>query len=185
MRIRTHCIVTLFFRVLSGLVHILFFTFNELGQYRLWFGLRHHRNQCWVIVLVKISKWITTVKTLTPIRRSETTSQSFPKSPPKDKLDRLQKSVLNVRSRNGFKIISWQAFPCHAVPLSDDYRQLNRTVFIFAVSTVCPNACMMTTSNGTIFRVTGPLWGEFTGQRWIPLTKASDAELWCFLWSSS
>ena len=30
----------------------------------------------------------------------------------------------------------------------------------------------------------GPLWGEFTGHRWIPLTKASDAELWCFLWSA-
>ena len=29
-----------------------------------------------------------------------------------------------------------------------------------------------------------PLWGEFTGDRWIPLTKASDAELWCFLWSA-
>ena len=28
---------------------------------------------------------------------------------------------------------------------------------------------------------TGPLCGEFTGPRWIPLTKASDAELWCFL----
>ena len=24
--------------------------------------------------------------------------------------------------------------------------------------------------------------GEFTGHRWIPRTKASDAELWCFLW---
>ena len=24
------------------------------------------------------------------------------------------------------------------------------------------------------------LWGEFTGHRWIPLTKASDAELWFF-----
>ena len=29
-----------------------------------------------------------------------------------------------------------------------------------------------------------PLCGEFTGHRWIPLTKASDAELWCFLWSA-
>ena len=28
-----------------------------------------------------------------------------------------------------------------------------------------------------------PLRGEFTGHRWIPRTKASDAELWCFLWS--
>ena len=42
---------------------------------------------------------------------------------------------------------------------------------------------MMTSSNGNIFRVTGPLCGEFTGHRWIPLTKASDAELWFFLWS--
>ena len=36
---------------------------------------------------------------------------------------------------------------------------------------------MMTSSNGNIFRVTGPLCGEFTGHRWIPRTKASDAEL--------
>ena len=39
---------------------------------------------------------------------------------------------------------------------------------------------MMTLSNGNIFRVTGPLWGEFTGDWWIPLTKAIDAVLWCF-----
>ena len=43
---------------------------------------------------------------------------------------------------------------------------------------------MMTSSNGNIFGVTDPLCGEFTGHRWIPLTKASDAELWCFLWSA-
>ena len=43
---------------------------------------------------------------------------------------------------------------------------------------------MMTSSNGSIFRVTGHLCGEFTGDRWIPHTKASDAELWCFLWSA-
>ena len=36
---------------------------------------------------------------------------------------------------------------------------------------------MMTSSNGNIFRVTGHLCGEFT--------KASDAEIWCFLWSAS
>ena len=39
-------------------------------------------------------------------------------------------------------------------------------------------------SNGNIFRVTGYLCGEFTDHRWIPRTKASDAELWCFLWSA-
>ena len=43
---------------------------------------------------------------------------------------------------------------------------------------------MMTSSNGNIFRVTGLLCGEFTSRRLIPHTKASDAELWCFLWSA-
>ena len=43
---------------------------------------------------------------------------------------------------------------------------------------------MMTSSNGNIFRVTGHLCGEFTGPRWISRTKASDAELSCFLWSA-
>ena len=39
--------------------------------------------------------------------------------------------------------------------------------------------------NRNVLRVIDPLWGEFAGHRWIPLTKASDAELWCFLWSLS
>ena len=43
---------------------------------------------------------------------------------------------------------------------------------------------MMTSSNGNIFRVTGPLWVEPNGYWWIPLTKASDAELWRFQWSA-
>ena len=37
---------------------------------------------------------------------------------------------------------------------------------------------MMTSSNGRIFRVTGPLWGESIGHRWIPHTKASDADVY-------
>ena len=41
---------------------------------------------------------------------------------------------------------------------------------------------MMMPSNGNSFRVTGPLCGEFIGQRQIPLTEA--IELWCFLWSA-
>ena len=44
---------------------------------------------------------------------------------------------------------------------------------------------LMTSLNGNIFRVTGHLCGEFTGPRWSPRTKASGAELWCFLWSAS
>ena len=35
---------------------------------------------------------------------------------------------------------------------------------------------MMTSSNGNIFRVAGPLCGEFTGHRWIPHTRTSDAD---------
>ena len=31
---------------------------------------------------------------------------------------------------------------------------------------------MMTSSNGNIFRVTGPLCGEFTGHRWIPTQRS-------------
>ena len=42
----------------------------------------------------------------------------------------------------------------------------------------------MMSSNGNIFRVACHLCGEFTSHRWIPRTKASDAELWCFLWST-
>ena len=47
----------------------------------------------------------------------------------------------------------------------------------------CFDTAMMS-SNGTIFYITSPLCREFTSHRWIPLTKASDAELWSFLWSA-
>ena len=43
---------------------------------------------------------------------------------------------------------------------------------------------MMTSSNENIFCRTGPLCGEFTGLRWIPLTTTSNTEFWCFLWSA-
>ena len=43
---------------------------------------------------------------------------------------------------------------------------------------------MVTLWNGNIFRITGPLCGETTGHRSIPLIKASDGELWCPLWSA-
>ena len=44
------------------------------------------------------------------------------------------------------------------------YRPMLKALFPF----------MMTSSNGNTFRVTGSLCGEFTGHRWIPLTKVSD-----------
>ena len=43
---------------------------------------------------------------------------------------------------------------------------------------------MITSSNGNISRGTGLFCGKFTGHRCIPRTKASDAELWYFLWSA-
>ena len=44
-----------------------------------------------------------------------------------------------------------------------------------------PCRVMMTSSSASIFCVTGPVSGEFTGHRGIPVTKACDAELGCFL----
>ena len=41
----------------------------------------------------------------------------------------------------------------------------------------------VTSSNVNIFHIVGPLWGEPTCHRWIPLTKSSAAKIWCFLWS--
>ena len=42
---------------------------------------------------------------------------------------------------------------------------------------------MMTSSNGNIFHVTGPLWGEYTGQSPVDSPrKVQWPELWCFLW---
>ena len=43
-----------------------------------------------------------------------------------------------------------------------------------------PTPLHMMSWDGNIIHVTGLLCGEFTGDRWIPHTKTSDAELWCF-----
>ena len=54
---------------------------------------------------------------------------------------------------------------------------------VVTLKSYCNMGLMMTPSNGNIFHVTGPLWGESTVHQWIPLTKkASGAELWNFLW---
>ena len=65
---------------------------------------------------------------------------------------------------------------------------MDQTVYVnrywMALYSVFPQSNMMTSSNGNIFRITGPSCEEFASDRWIPLTKASDAELWYFLWSA-
>ena len=83
----------------------------------------------------------------------------------------------NIRCRTPSARIE-QATIGHPFPPSA--RHLNKNYILHQL-----NIYMMTLSNGNIFRVTGHLCGEFTGHRWIPRTKASDAELWCFLWSAS
>ena len=71
----------------------------------------------------------------------------------------------------------------HCVPSQSRNKQL-RWCFTIVL-------CMMTSSNGNIFRVTGPLWGESTGHRWIPITKVSDAEFdifyctWTYGWENN
>ena len=56
--------------------------------------------------------------------------------------------------------------------------------FMWFVHPYFQGCFIMTSSNRIIFRVTGPLFEEFTGHQWIPLTRATDAEFCCFLWST-
>ena len=60
-----------------------------------------------------------------------------------------------------------------------DWKCRLQNVGNFVLASVYQPTTFTPSSNGSIFRVTGPLCGEFTGHRWIPLAKASDAELWC------
>ena len=68
--------------------------------------------------------------------------------------------------------------------LSSRFELSSTTTCYFIHEPASSRIIMMTSSNDNIFHVTGPLCGEFTGHRWIPRTMASDAELWCFLWSA-
>ena len=58
------------------------------------------------------------------------------------------------------------------------FRKEHQTLAVFLSRRVGWSRCpMKTSSTGNIQRVTGHWFGEFTGHRWIPYTKASDAEL--------
>ena len=61
-------------------------------------------------------------------------------------------------------------------------KNLGSTLIGHRSNTQDVGSIMMTSSNGNIFRITGPLGGEFISHLWIPLTKASDMELRWFLW---
>ena len=59
-------------------------------------------------------------------------------------------------------------------------RLWTRCAIVWGVQGSILSPRMMTSSNGNIFCVTRPLCREFNGHRWIPLTKTSNAELWCW-----
>ena len=50
-------------------------------------------------------------------------------------------------------------------------KQVSEHIFCRRYFQCVHGSFMMTSSNGNIFRVTGPLWGESTGDQWIPLTQ--------------
>ena len=72
----------------------------------------------------------------------------------------------------------------HKWPVTRKMFPSDDVIMIIRIRVSISNCIMMTSSNGDILRVTGHLCGEFTGQLWIPRTKASDAELLCFLWAA-
>ena len=85
----------------------------------------------------------------------------------------IRNPTFEMSNRMGRSTARWRCI----LPRKGRYRALSRSS-----ARTTENNFMLTSSNKNIFRVTGPLWEESTGHRWIPLTKASDAEPWCFLW---
>ena len=76
-----------------------------------------------------------------------------------------------------FSCFTFQSLPpvrCLQRQMSTALRRMPTLIFTWQLDT------MMTSSNGNVFPVTGPLCGELTGDRWIPRMKASDVELWYF-----
>ena len=103
-------------------------------------------------------------------------------------------AVLNFLEKNPKNIFVFavMAFPWHWWQLKCCLERKNKGPFIVqsVLEPLMIWCCfsspwvMMTLSEGNIFRYTDPSWWESTDHRWIPLTKAGDAELWCFLWTA-
>ena len=61
--------------------------------------------------------------------------------------------------------------------ISGDLRYINADEMSYTGGSLRKTDYMKTSSYGNIFRIAGHLFREFTDPRWIPRTKASDAEL--------
>ena len=96
----------------------------------------------------------------------------------------LKHSCVRAKRRSQMIAVGKVALDQHGIPnraiVSTYFIMTPLTNFVTGASSMheaerCLGVQMMTSSNGNIFHVTCPLRGEFTGHRWIPRTKASDA----------
>ena len=85
------------------------------------------------------------------------------------------RNISHCSKKNDFNDQSWEMI---WFKIGLRFPRMNSTRLCLSIGKIVCAHHMMTSSNGSIFCITGPLCGEFTGHRWIPLTKASDAELW-------
>ena len=100
-------------------------------------------------------------------------------------LDQFHTKILHLLQKTlEYKITFWKNIPSFFSVKSCPKSKWSFVLWNTVLSHVQSFNVIMTSSNGNIFHITGPLWGESTGHGWIPFTKASDAELCCCLWSA-
>ena len=108
--------------------------------------------------------------------------------------------VVSLKWLNRQSSCQWCGAPCQscdvAVMINDNDARcpvnpwLNYDQCLYTLAVLCSESHTLGKRHDDVmkwklFRVTGHLCGEFTGPRWIPHIKTSDAELWWFLWSAS
>ena len=129
-------------------------------------------------VIARTSWWLTDGRTNTERRRR----RQYPKAKTGNLHNCVTRTAISIIS-----IVIWyicnQIYQFSVGSAAQFVTAINKPPCVPRLIIMCTQS-MMTSSNGNIFRVTGPLCGEFTGHRGIPRTKASDAGLWCFLWSA-
>ena len=85
-----------------------------------------------------------------------------------------------VRLRSHTNYVECVYMPWRLQDSASNQRCVHFSGQTYYLALTCPwqwTFAMITSSNGNILGVTRPLCGEFTGHRWIPLTKASNTEL--------
>ena len=85
----------------------------------------------------------------------------------------------------GEHIEAWSNTLCRRDFQSSSLNQNTSETWLHQSSFLLGRLFMMTSSNGNIFRIAGPLCGNSPVTGEFPTQRASNAELWCFLWSAS